>query len=317
MGEAAVQRLRVRGPRGAVVRGRVLWPATGLRAAGRPPAGFPNVCRDDPVDAAGALPVRGRLPPGRRPDSLEAKGFDADRRSDSVGAKALDGGRLPGSAGVKGFAGARRPGLSEAKGFAGARRPGLAEAKGFAAVCLRGAPEDADFGAGRFRGAGASRDDGVLRCPGLTALRALVAPVAASFLGINSAGAAATGAGRHTTRSLPMLCTGAQPRAAQSAANMSARACLSSPKTLTLINSCADRARSVSANTAGLRPESPIITTGSRWCACARRALRWAELNDGAGAAGGRLAPAWSAWEGGEDFMVDPAIMSGRILLAP
>jgi len=299
MDEAAVQRLRVRGPRGAAARGR----AAGPREPGRPPAGLPKPGRADPVDVAGAFPVRGRLPLGRRPGALGAKGLAAGRR--------------PGSLGAQGSAAGRRPGAAGAKGLAAARRPGSVDANGFAAVRLRGSANDADLDAVRLRGSGATPGGGTDRFPGLTALRAFVAPVAASFLGMNSAGAAAAGAGRHTTRSLPMLCTGAQPRAAQSAAKMSARACLSSPNTLTLINSCTDRARSVSAITAGLSPESPIITTGSMWCACARRALRCAELRAGAGPTVGRSEPVWSALGEGEDVMVGPAIMFERILLAP
>jgi hypothetical protein len=53
-----------------------------------------------------------------------------------------------------------------------------------------------------------------------------------------------------------------------------------------LIRPCALRARSVSFSTGSVRPASPIITTGDSAWACARRALRCAELRMGAGGAG-------------------------------
>src|SRR5690606_9956271 len=46
------------------------------------------------------------------------------------------------------------------------------------------------------------------------------------------------------------------------------------PSTRTLIRPWAFKAESVSFTTLGVRPSPPIITTGSRWCASARRARR-------------------------------------------
>jgi len=46
-------------------------------------------------------------------------------------------------------------------------------------------------------------------------------------------------------------------------------------------------ARRVSSSTAGVKPASPIITTGDRAWACARKALRCAELSRGGAVAAG------------------------------
>ena len=96
-----------------------------------------------------------------------------------------------------------------------------------------------------------------------------------------------SGWGRQSTSSLPMDCTGAQPSRLHRAAPISARASRSSPKTLTLISPCDDRARSVSMIRLGVSPDSEISTTGDRPCACALRALRSAEVSAGAAGAVG------------------------------
>jgi hypothetical protein len=73
-----------------------------------------------------------------------------------------------------------------------------------------------------------------------------------------------SGLGRHTTRSFPMACTGAQPRRAQISSSICRRLSRSSPRTRILMRPCALSARSVSASTASVRPASPTTTTGSR-----------------------------------------------------
>lgn len=156
------------------------------------------------------------------------------------------------------------------------------------------------------------------RAPALrTGLAARVRPTAACFLGTNSLDCGAAGSGRQRTSSLPMIWTGAQPRAVHSPDCIDVRACLSSPATLTLIKPCADSARSVSAMTAAVRPESPIITTGSRWWAWARRAFLCAELSSGIVTAGRSSGPEPAACILEGEFMNSPAIMTVRILLAP
>lgn len=149
---------------------------------------------------------------------------------------------------------------------------------------------------------------------------------AASFLGMNPSSFVAVFDGRQTTSSLPMIWTGAQPSALHRASIIGRRASRSSPRILILINWCASSARSASAMTASLRPESPIITTGSRWCASARSARRAVEFSGGrgrvtravavaCGSSGGRAAGVRRLERG--EFIEDPAIMTDRILLAP
>jgi hypothetical protein len=104
-----------------------------------------------------------------------------------------------------------------------------------------------------------------------------------------------------------------------------ARTSRSSPRTLILINSCEFRARSASATTASVSPESPIMTTGSRWWASARSARRCAEVITSAVRAtvgsGARVCSAAGRVREGEverdAFIGYPAIMTDRILLAP
>ena len=146
---------------------------------------------------------------------------------------------------------------------------------------------------------------------------------AASFFGTKPVSWRAALAGRHTTSSLPMIWTGAQPSAAHNSPIIRVRASRSSPRTLILINWCVSSARLASAITAPLRPASPIITTGSRWCASALRARRCAELSAG-GAGGGVdafVSSASAVLRGGraerDVFIEDPAIMDICILLAP
>jgi hypothetical protein len=59
---------------------------------------------------------------------------------------------------------------------------------------------------------------------------------AASFFGTKPSSFEVTGSGRQTTSSLPMICTGAHPRAAQRASIIGRRTSRSSPRILILIN---------------------------------------------------------------------------------
>ena len=88
--------------------------------------------------------------------------------------------------------------------------------------------------------------------------------------------------GRHKTSSLPIICTRAHCSASHSRRMMSRRASRSSPNTRTLISLCLASARPVSASTASVRPDSPIITTGSRWWARALSSLRAVASSAGA-----------------------------------
>ena len=75
---------------------------------------------------------------------------------------------------------------------------------------------------------------------------------------------ASSGFSRHKTNNLPMCCTSCASVAAHKASHIAMRSARSSPKTRTLINSCAVRAASVSLITDSVRPCWPIMTTGLR-----------------------------------------------------
>ena len=157
------------------------------------------------------------------------------------------------------------------------------------AVRLPGPMTRAARGAGLSRvGVGAA---GSARgTPGRARLVGAGLPSAASFLGgvatrrrIGVLICGASAIGRQSTSILPIDCTNAQPSRWDSSVAIAARAARSSPCTRTLMRPCEFSARSVSAPTASVSPASPIMTTGDRAWACARSALRSAELRMGTG----------------------------------
>lgn len=88
------------------------------------------------------------------------------------------------------------------------------------------------------------------------------------------------GAGRHTTSSLPMCCTGAARSSAQMRASSPSRAPWSALNTRTLMSSCASRLTSISCSTLAVRPCWPTRTTGCSRCALARSARRSAGVSE-------------------------------------
>jgi len=289
-------------------------PAAGL--GGRDPlvgrgGGLDSVlsARGPDVRTPEALPDALRLPPNPVPSAARARSFGRSPRIDL--APVLDAETLPG------FAPHFVPPLASplASLLASPFTPPLAPA-GFAAV-------RAEAGRVGFAGVFAGEDRLLAVEPGF--LAGAAARLAASFLGTNTSLLGAGGAGRQITSSLPIICTDAQPSALHSSFMIRARTSRSSPRTLILINSCEFNARSASATTASVRPESPIMTTGSRWCASARSARRCAEVMTSAARAivssGTEGCAAAGRVRDGEvergAFIGDPAIMTARILLAP
>lgn len=94
------------------------------------------------------------------------------------------------------------------------------------------------------------------------------------------------GFSRHTTSSLPIACTGAHPSVVHICSRYPRRTSRSSPCTRIFTRPWARSARSTSASTVGVRPPSPIATTGCRWWAWARRALRCTASRTGGAATG-------------------------------
>jgi len=293
-------------------------PAAGL--GGRDPlvgrgGGLDSVrsARGPDVRTPAPLPDPLRLPPNPVPSAARARSFGRSPRIDL--APVLDAETL------LGFAPHFVPPLASrfasrfASPLASPFTPPLAPA-GFAAV-------RAEAGRVGFAGAFAGEDRLLAVEPGF--LAGAAARLAASFLGTNTSLLGAGGAGRQITSSLPIICTDAQPSALHSSFMIRARTSRSSPRTLILINSCEFNARSASATTASVRPESPIMTTGSRWCASARSARRCAEVMTSAARAivssGTEGCAAAGRVRDGEvergAFIGDPAIMTARILLAP
>ena len=91
---------------------------------------------------------------------------------------------------------------------------------------------------------------------------------------------AAGGAGRHTTKSLPMCWTGAASSSAQIRESTASRASRSSLNTRTLMSSCASRLTSISCSTPAVSPCWPTLTTGRNRCALERRSRRSAGVRE-------------------------------------
>ena len=142
----------------------------------------------------------------------------------------------------------------------------------------------------RASGGGPARLRGGRRCfstfiahrlPRFGWLRRAVAPVAAS---LGRAARALRRGGVFDFRAvhhqqLPDRLDRRAPAREQISVSRAWRCARSSPSTRILISSWAPSARSASASTARLSPASPIITTGSRWWARARKALRSAGVS--------------------------------------
>ena len=91
-----------------------------------------------------------------------------------------------------------------------------------------------------------------------------LAAAAARAIHSSAVGSSSSSAGRQRMRSLPIICTRAQPSSPAMRPKISSRSSRSSDGTRTLMSSCALRARSISFITASVRPLAPRRTTGSR-----------------------------------------------------